>query len=356
VTTVTAGAERLGVKATCEALGLPRATYYRARAPRFGPRRRPLPPRRLSDAERGQVLDALHEDRFVDLAPAEVFATLLEENRYVCSVRTMHRVLAENAEVRERRNQLRHPPHPKPELLATGPNQLWSWDITKLLGPEKWTYYYLYVLLDVFSRYVVGWTIAPRESAAVATRLIAETCERQGIDAGQLTLHADRGSSMTSKAVAFLLADLGVTKTHSRPHVADDNAFSEAQFKTLKYRPDFPKRFGSIEDARAFCVDFFAWYNDEHHHSGLALLTPADVHFGLVDDRMAQRASVLGTAYELHPERFVRGRPIVRRPPAVAWINQPKVPPGAPHAVEPPTRARPACGVTGGSAPAISAQ
>ncbi len=317
-------AKDLGVVATCSAFGIPLATYYRRRAPVHGPRpRRPSPPRRLGDAERRLVLDVLHEPRFVDLAPAEVFATLLGEGRYLCSVRTMHRILAENAELRERRNQLRHPAYQKPELLATAPNQLWSWDITKLHGPAKWTYYYLYVILDVFSRYVVGWMVAHRETATLAKKLLAETIEREGIQPGQLVVHADRGSSMTSKPVAFLLADLGVTKTHSRPHVSDDNPFSEAQFKTLKYRPDFPERFGAPEDARAHCKDFFDWCNHAHHHSALGMLTPADVHHGLVEQRIAERQLVFDRAFAEHPERFPRGRPIAQRPPREVWINKP---------------------------------
>ena len=314
----------LGVLATCAAFGVALATYYRHRAPVHGPRpRRPSPPRRLGDAERHVVLDVLHEPRFVDLAPAEVFATLLEEARYLCSVRTMHRILAENAELRERRNQLRHPAYTKPELLATGPNQLWSWDITKLHGPAKWTYFYLYVIIDVFSRYVVGWMVAHRESAALAEKLIAETYAREGIEPGQLTLHADRGTSMTSKPVAFLLADLGVTKTHSRPHVSNDNPFSEAQYKTLKYRPDFPERFGEVEDARAHCIDFFDWSNHDHHHSALGMLTPADVHHGRVEQRVAERQRVYDKAFADHPERFPHGRPIAQRPPREVWINKP---------------------------------
>jgi putative transposase len=317
-------APELGVSATCGAFGVPRASYYRKRAPVLGPKpRRVSPARRMCDAERGAVLAVLHEPRFVDLAPAQVHATLLEEGRYLCSLRTMHRVLAENAETRERRDQLRHPSYTRPQLLATRPNELWSWDITKLLGPAKWTYFHLYVLLDVFSRYVVGWTIAHRESAALAQKLIAETCERQGIAAGQLTLHADRGSSMTSKPVAFLLADLGVTKTHSRPHVSDDNPFSESHFKTLKYRPETPERFGAIEDARGWGSDLIDWYNHEHHHSGLAMLTPADVHFGRVEQRVAERQVVLDAAFHAHPERFPHGRPIVQRPSREVWINKP---------------------------------
>jgi putative transposase len=257
--TVTELGAHLGIAPTCAALGLPRATYYRRRRPRSVPQPRPASPRALSPTEQAAVLAVLHEPRFGDLAPAEVYATLLDEGQYLCSERTMYRILAAHHEVRERRNQLRHPPYAAPELLARQPNELWSWDITKLLGPAKWTYFYLYVMLDVFSRYVVGWMVAHRESATLAERFIRETCARQAIGREQLTIHADRGSAMTSKSVAFLLADLGVTRTHSRPHVSNDNPFSEAQFKTLKYRPAFPARFGSIQDARAHGHDFFPW-------------------------------------------------------------------------------------------------
>lgn len=317
-----------GVSATCNAFGMPRATFYRHRAPMLGPKpRRASPPRRLCDTERTAVLGVLHEPRFADLAPAEVHATLLEEGRYLCSVRTMHRVLAQNAEMRERRNQLRHPNYAPPQLLATRPNELWSWDITKLLGPTKWSYFYLYVILDVFSRYVVGWMVARCESAALAHKLIAETCATQGVTTGQLTLHADRGASMKSKAVALLLSDLGVTKTHSRPHVSDDNPFSESHFKTLKYRPGFPERFGELEDARGFSADFVTWYNHEHHHSGLAMLTPADVHFDRVQQRVVERQAVLAHAFETHPDRFPHGRPVVRQPAREVWINKPKTTP-----------------------------
>jgi len=316
---------RLGVARLCAALGVPAATYYRRRCPKpHPPAPRPSPPRTLPPAERTAVLAVLHEPRFVDRAPAEVYARLLDEGRYLCSERTMYRVLQANQEVRERRDQLCHPRYAAPELLATGPNQLWSWDITKLLGPAKWTYFHLYVILDVFSRYVVGWMIAHRESAALAETLIRDTCRRQAIAPGQLTLHADRGSSMTSRPVALLLADLGVTKTHSRPHVSDDNPFSEAQFKTLKYRPEFPARFGSIVDARDFCQGFFPWYNTEHHHSGLGLLTPADVHLGRAASRMAARSEVLALAFAAHPERFVRGVPHPAAAPTAVWINPPK--------------------------------
>ena len=329
-------APRLGVDATCEAFGVARATYYRRRAPSQESRpRRPAPARKLPPAERKAVLDLLHEPRFVDLAPAAVHATLLSEGRYVCSVSTMHRILAENSEAKERRALASHPQYERPELMATGPNQLWSWDITKLKGPAKWNYFHLYVILDVFSRYVVGWMVAPRETAELAERLIAQTCFRQGIEVDELTLHADRGTSMKSKPVALLLADLGVTKTHSRPHVSDDNPFSEAQFKTLKYRPDFPKNFGSLEDARAHCVDFFAWYNDEHHHSGLAMFTPADVHHGRIPGRLAARQQAMDAAFEAHPERFVRGRPVVAAPRDTVWINPPRATTEAPAAVDP---------------------
>ena len=241
-------------------------------------------PRALASHEHQVVLDTLRCERFVDKAPAQVWAELLDEGQYLCSVRTMYRVLHQNGAVQERRNQLKHPNHPVPRLVATAPNQVWSWDITKLLGPVKWTFYYLYVLLDIYSRYVVGWMVAMLESAVLANRLISESCAKQNILPNQLTLHADRGSSMTSKPVALLLADLGLTKSHSRPHVSNDNPYSEAQFRTLKYRPDFPARFGGLEHARAFCHDFFTYYNTQHRHSGLGLLTPESVHYGRADE------------------------------------------------------------------------
>ena len=316
-------APRLGVAPTCTALNVPRANYYRSRQPRPELKPRPTPARALPPEDRQAVLATLHEPRFVDLAPAEVYATLLDEGRYLGSERTFYRVLAANAEVRERRDQLRHPHYAAPELLATRPNELWSWDITKLLGPTKWTYFYLYVLLDVFSRYVVGWLLAHREFAWLAEKLIAESCERQGITPGQLTMHADRGPSMTSKPVALLLADLGVTQSHSRPHVSNDNPFSESQFKTLKYRPEFPERFGSLEHGRSFCRDFFPWYNTEHHHVGLGLFTPHDVHYGLAEAKREQRARVLEDAYARHPERFPNGVPQPKAVPTKVWINPP---------------------------------
>jgi putative transposase len=309
-----------------EALGVSRsALYVQGTAAKSEP---PPPradsPRALSLEDRESVRDILNSERFADQAPAAVYATLLDEGVYVCSVPTMYRILRDNLEVQERRQRKACVYH-KPELLATGPNQVWSWDITKLLGPEKWTYFYLYVIMDVFSRYIVGWMIAPRESAALAEQLIAQTCLRENIKPGQLTIHADRGSAMTSKPVALLLADLGVTKTHSRPHVSNDNPYSEAQFKTLKYRPDFPGRFGSIQDARGFCRRFLAWYNQQHRHSGIAMMTPESVHLGRTDEIMAVRQRTLTNAYERNPERFVRKPPVTQAPPKAAWINPPVV-------------------------------
>ncbi len=313
------------MKAACEALQVSRATVYRHRQPPSPAAPRPTSHRALSKDEVHEVLQALNSERFADKAPAEVYATLLDEELYLCSISTMYRILRRNAAVRERRNQLRHPNYAKPELLATGPNQVWSWDITKLKGPRPGTYLHLYVIIDVFSRYVVGWMVAENESAILANRLIAETIGKQELDPEQLkqlTLHADRGTSMRSKLVAQLLADLGVTKTHSRPHVSNDNPYSESQFKTLKYRPGFPARFGCLEDARAFCRHFFRWYNLEHRHHGIALLTPATVHYGHVDEVLATRQSALNTAFNANPERFGKA-PQVEEPRSNVWINPP---------------------------------
>lgn len=320
----------VGVAEACRVLGVPRASHYRARQALETPA--PLQPaapaRSLSAEERNTVRETLNSPRFQDCAPREVYATLLDEQIYLCSWRTMYRILAAEDQVRERRDQLRRPSYAKPELLATRPRELWSWDITKLKGPAKWTYYYLYVIVDVFSRYVVGWMISERETAELAEAFIAETCAKEAICPDQLTLHADRGSAMTCKSVAHLLADLGVTKTHSRPHVSNDNPYSESQFKTLKYRPDYPAQFGSLADARAWAREFFHWYNQEHHHTGIGLLTPATVHCGQAAETIAARQEVLAAAYEAHPERFVRGTP---RPPALppaVWINPPVREPG----------------------------
>jgi len=318
--------DSFGIRALCLALGIARASYYRVKSPITSPKTERSRPRALSVEERQAVLSVVNSERFCDQAPAEVYATLLDDGKYLCSERTMYRILEESHQVRERRDQLRHPRYAAPELLASRPNEVWSWDITKLLGPAKWTYFYLYVILDIFSRYVVGWMVAYRESAPLAQRLIEKTLEHQGIEPGKLTLHADRGPSMTSKPVAFLLAELGVTKSHSRPYVSNDNPYSESQFKTLKYRPEFPERFGSYQDARGFLGEFFPWYNHEHHHSGLGLLTPFEVHFGKAELKREKRALVLRGAFERNPERFVRGLP---RPPALptqVWINKPKQP------------------------------
>jgi putative transposase len=329
-TAVTELAGTIGVRAACDAVGVAQAGYYRRhRASPAPPRPTPTvhrdrpQPRALTGQERAAILDVLHSQRFVDLAPAQVWATLLDEGIYLGSISTFYRLLRQAGESRERRRLATHPASVKPELLATAPNQVWSCDITKLHGPAKWTYYHLYVILDIFSRYVVGWMVAHRESAALAEVLIRKTCTKQSIDAGQLTIHADRGSSMTSKPVAFLLADLGITQSHSRPHVSDDNPFSEAQFKTMKYRPDFPGHFASIEAARQHCQVFFPWYNDEHRHSGLGLHTSADVHYGTATEIRQQRGLVLSAAYHAHPERFVRKPPEPPVLPTSSSINPP---------------------------------
>ena len=314
----------VGTTPACAALTVSRASLYRRRRRSTAtPRRRPTPRRALTLTERQVVCDVLHSERFVDKAPAQVYAILLDEETYHCSTRTMYRILAAQDEVRERRNQLRHPNYQKPELIATAPNQVWSWDITKLLGPVKWTYYYLYVILDIFSRYVVGWMLALQEAARLAKRLIAETCAKQAIQPGQLTVHADRGSPMKSQGVAMLLGSLGITKTHSRPHVSNDNPYSEAQFKTIKYCPEFPERFGSYEDTLGFCHRFFGYYNHEHRHSGIGLMTPYAVHHGLAPQITATRQSTLRAAYARHPERFVRNPPRPPVLPEAAWINPP---------------------------------
>ncbi len=318
-------APTIGIASACEALGVARASFYRQ--PVFGPmplQIRPTSARALSAEERETVRDVLHSTRFQDCAPAAIQATLLDEGQYLCSTRTMYRVLEQDGASRERRDQLTHPQYQKPELLATAPNQLWSWDITKLRGPAKWTYYYLYVILDVFSRYVAGWMIAPREAAVLATKLIEETCDKHLIQPGQLTIHADRGSSMRSKPVAFLLADLSITKTHSRPYTSNDNPYSESQFRTMKYRPEFPDRFGCLEDSHAFCQRFFRWYNDDHRHSGIGMLTPSMVHFGQAPAIWEKRQTVLTAAYLAHPDRFVRRPPLPLPLPKEVWINKPQ--------------------------------
>ncbi len=326
-------AETLGLAMACDLLNMPRSAVYCARQAAGTPitsGAKPIrvsPGRALSQAEQDHVRQTLNSERFVDDAPREVYATLLDEGTYLCSPSTMYRILAKNTEIRERRDQARHPNYLKPELLATGPNQVWSWDITKLLGPEKWTYYYLYVMLDIFSRYVVGWLLADREVSHLAEVLIAEACLKQNIQPDQLTIHADRGSPMIAKPVALLMADLNVIESHSRPHISNDNPFSEAQFKTMKYRPTYPDRFGSQVDAQTWAREFFPWYNNEHHHSGLGYLTPATVHSGLAQDVFDNRQKTLRLAFTLHPERFVKGQPTPPALPTAVWINPPKVEP-----------------------------
>lgn len=324
-------AQTTGMAAASRILNIPRSSLYRVRRAEqalvnvepAAKHQRPKPVRALSDEEKAQIRTVLNSERFTDQSPREVYATLLDEGIYLCHWRSMYRVLDEHQEVRDRRNQLRHPVYARPELLATSPNQLWSWDITKMRGPVKWTYYYLYVMLDVFSRYVVAWMLAERESAALAKELTAAACAKQGIEPGQLTLHADRGSPMIAKSMSMLMSDLGVNESHSRPHVSNDNPYSEAQFRTMKYSSHYPDRFGSLLDARAWCERFFSWYNQEHHHSGLHLLTPADVHYGRADEKLAQRQQVLQQAYAAHPERFVKGAPAIPNLAQAVWINPP---------------------------------
>ena len=327
MTAVDQVAPLVGVTTACDAVGVPRASYYRCRrsspAPR-PPKERPPSHRALASDERQKVLDVLHSDRFVDVAPAEVFAMLLDEGVHLCSVRSMYRYLAAEGEVRERRDQLVHPHYAKPELLATAPNQVWSWDLTKLRAAQKWTYYYLYVLLDIYSRLVVGWMLAHRESGELAARLVEESCAKQGIEPGQLIVHADRGSAPKSKSLAQMLTDLGVDASFSRPRVSNDNPFSEAQFKTYKYQPEYPDRFGSYEHALTYSRAFFDWYCNHHRHSGIAMLTPADVHYGRAAEILVERQRVLDAAYAAHPERFVNGPPKVSSLPAAVWINPPE--------------------------------
>lgn len=318
---------QIPVVEACGVVGLPRSTFYRLHQPVVAaptPKPKPPSPRALTAPEQATVLNLLNSERFQDHAPREIYATLLDDGIYVCHWSSMYRLLAENQQVSERRNQLVHPAVLKPELVATAPNQVWSWDITKLLGPTKHTFYYLYVILDVYSRYVPGWLLAESECAELAKQLVRETCEKQHIPLGQLTLHADRGSAMTAKPLALLLSDLGVTKSHSRPRVSNDNPYSEAQFKTMKYRPDYPECFGSLQEARAWAQRFFQWYNHAHKHSALCLLTPAVVHYGHAPTILRQRHAVVQQAYATHPERFVKGAPALPSLPSAVWINRPQ--------------------------------
>ena len=318
-------AEVTSTARACTLLGKARATHYRRQAPpRLGPPPpRPAPPNRLTEAERQHILTVLRSPTYCDLAPAQVWARLLDDGVYLCSISTMYRLLSVAGENRERRRQRTHPARKKPELIATGPNQVWSWDITKLAGPIRGVYYELFVIIDIYSRYVVGWTVAAAETGELAQEFINQTLHSQGVEPGQLTLHADRGTSMTSKPVAQLLVDLGVARSHSRPHVSNDNPYSEAQFKTLKYCPAFPARFGSIPDARAFATAFFEHYNHVHRHAGIGLHTPASVHYGTAGEIRAQRGVTLDAAYAANPARFNHRRPVPPALPTAAWINDP---------------------------------
>lgn len=314
-----------GLKKACELIGANRSTIQRRRRPpRLGPPTpRPAPPNRLTEIERQHILAVLRSTEYCDLAPAQVWARLLDDGVYLCSIRTMYRLLAIVGENRERRRQRTHPARKRPELIARAPNQVWSWDITKLAGPERGVYYELFVIIDIFSRYVVAWCVAEAETGELAEAFIADALDRQRVGRDQLTLHADRGSSMTSKPVAQLLVDLGVARSHSRPSVSNDNPYSEAQFKTLKYCPAFPARFGSIADARVFCEAFFDHYNHIHRHSGIGLHTPASVHYGTATEIQAHRAATLDTAYAANPARFRHRPPTPPKLPTIAWINEP---------------------------------
>ena len=318
-------AKLTGTREACSVLAYPHSSYYRHQQPKlFGEAKPSTPsPRALSSLEREAVRATLNSERFADRSPRQVYGTLLDEGEYLCSISTMYRILREKGEVRERRNQKVHPAYTKPELVATAPNEVWSWDITKLRGPVPHVYFYMYTILDIFSRYIVGYLIAQREWATLAKQLVADTCAKQGIEPDRLILHADRGSSMTSKTLALLLADLGVGKSHSRPYVSDDNPYSEAQFKTMKYRPDYPDRFAGLQHARSWARPFFHWYNHEHRHTGLGLMTPATVHHGLAAELTLKRQSVLTAAYEKHPERFVKSAPLAPKLPTAVWINPP---------------------------------
>ena len=316
--------QHAGVRTACQALNVHSSAYYRyQQPPPVQSVSRPPPPLKLSADERQRAHETLLSERFVDQAPASIVASLLDEDTYLCSERTLYRILAENNQLKERRRGHRQVHYAKPELLAQNPNEVWSWDITKLKGPTTWSYFYLYVIIDIYSRYVVGWMVADSESATLAKQLIEATCEKQTITPDTLTLHADRGSSMKSKLVAQLLSDLGITKTHSRPYTSDDNPYSEAQFKTLKYRPDFPQRFGCLQDAKVHCQRFFDWYNNQHLHSGIAMLTPASVHHGEAENILDHRHRVLTVAAERYPLRFKHQQPKQVAVADAVWINKP---------------------------------
>jgi putative transposase len=349
---------QLGIRRACSAVGLSRALFYRLErsakavlsctAPAASgsqpdaaggnseiaeadviacapPAHRPcsVPGRALTGQEEQAVIDVLHSDEYMDKTPTEVCTALLDAGNYLCSRSTMYRILHKHSEVKERRAQRRHPVYARPELIATGPNQVWSWDITRLKGSIKYSYHHLYVIIDIYSRYVVGWMVADRESEDLAKDLIARTILHQKVPSGQLTIHADRGASMTSKTVTDLLVDLGVVKSHSRPRTSNDNPFSESQFRTIKYRPEFPERFSSLQEARLVCRELLTWYNTRHYHSGIGLLTPESVHYGRAQAIIEQRAKHLRAAYAAHPQRFVNKPPTPHALPAAVYINPP---------------------------------
>lgn len=311
------------MKSACAALGLSRATAYRRLAPPVGRRQGPRPahPRRITDVERAEVLALLDSERFIDQPPREAYAALLSEGEYRCSWRTMYRILRERAPLRERRNHREPRRHAVPRLQAAAPNEVWSWDISKLPSYLSGVFFNLYVVLDLFSRFVVAWMVAERENSALAKQLFAEAISRYGIEPGQLIVHQDRGAPMTAHGFTELLSELGVERSYSRPRVSNDNPFSESTFHTVKYQPDYPGRFRDVRHARRWCEDFFHWYNEAHHHSGLALFTPTDVYHGQVEAVARQRESALARAYAAHPERFVNGPPQVARPPSRVLIN-----------------------------------
>jgi len=314
----------VGIQPVLAALGLSRATFYRHQRGLTRRSSPPTPARALADREEARVLEILNSEEHVDSSPAEVYSRLLSKGTYVCSVRTMYRILARRDEVRERRRRARHPVYTRPQLLATRPNQVWSWDITKLRTEMPFVFLHLYVILDIFSRYVVGWMIAERQSAALASRLIDETYERQGIEAGQLILHADRGSEMVAQATVQLCAKLGITRSHNRPRVSNDNPFSESLFATTKQNPLFPERFTGLVHGLSWGREFFPWYNEMHHHSELAYLTPASIHHESFEPILGRRQAALDAAHARHPERFVNGAPVAKRPPSEVWINKPE--------------------------------
>ena len=315
----------VGVQPVVDALGLCRATFYRRRLGP-APTREPSPPpaRALAAGERAEVLDALHSDEYLDASPAEVYSDLLSRGKYICSIRTMYRVLESANEVRERRNRAKHPVYAKPELVATAPNQVWSWDISKLRTGKPFSYLFLYVILDIFSRYVVGWMVAERENSNLATLLIEETYRRHGVEPEQLILHADNGPQMVSGTTVQLCAKLGIMRSHNRPYVSNDNPFSESHFATAKQHPLFPKTFGGLDDGLAWGRKFFPWYNEKHSHSGLAYLTPHQVHTGTYVNVMEKRQAALDAAFARNPERFVKGPPKTGKLPEAVWINPPE--------------------------------